>query len=62
MKSASNIGGLQEKDSYDREVVDMLAAVTREVLRSHGIKDVDELLKKLSDAWMMELGKYIRGD
>ena len=44
---ASKIGGLQEKDSYDREVVDMLAAVTSEILRGHGIEGVDELLAKL---------------
>ena len=36
--------------------------VTSETLRGHGIEEVDELLKKLSGAWMLALGKYIRGD
>ena len=59
---SARIGGLQEKVEYDREVVDLLARVTSEVLRSHGIKDIDDLLAKLSEAWMIELGKYIKGD
>lgn len=61
-KVTADIGGLREKDSYDREVVDMLAAVTSETLRGHGIDDIDDLLAKLSEAWMYELGRHIRGD
>ena len=40
----------------------MLAAVTSETLRGHGIEGIDELLAKLSEAWMLGLGTYIRGD
>ena len=58
----AKIGGLQEPVSYDREVVDLLAAVTSEILRGHSIEEIDELLAKLSEAWMLGLGKYIRGD
>ena len=59
---SARIGGLQEPVAYDREVVDLLAAVTSEVLRGHCIEEVDALLAKLSEAWMLGLGRYIRGD
>ena len=30
--------------------------------RGYGIEEIDELLAKLSEAWMLGLGKYIKGD
>ena len=45
-----------------REVVDLLARVTSEILRGYGIEEIDDLLEQLSEAWMLELGKHIRGD
>ena len=40
----------------------MLASKTSEVLRGFGIDNVDERLAELSEAWMLGLGKHIRGD
>jgi hypothetical protein len=40
--------------------VDVLALATRDTLVDHGIDD-DQLGKKLSAAWMVALGKHVRG-
>ena len=58
--AAVGISGLFEVDPYDAELADVLALATRDSLLEYGIND-EELGKKLSAAWVVALGKHVRG-